>query len=736
MNGELPFESQRSRAVLFAVSTYPKGGDLYGTVDGPLHNVDALEPIVRNPQILGFERVECYRDPTRIEILSALESMRELPPDEYLDTLLVYYCGHGVKVRGDYFLTGTDLDAKLIGDTSINIDTFRQKFLTIPAECKILILDACYSASAFKKSLGNDIDLLTNKLHDMAKDSASFNASDPKRKGLYAIASAGHDILADADQEGTNYTAFSGLLINRLRQGFPESRDPRVSLKHLFDVLKAEAQRHEYPIPRESEKDGLGSWALIGNVNGMPSYDSTPSQKDPILFEHVSVLTRNLNRIKKDRDWMFDIEVLLKNQMSRELWQGFVEEMGSHLQIQLDSLNILTQRLHSEDKSRAIDADWQHFWKIFHQSTGLFHETLEFIIGVLLRDNLLYQYHTKEQSETAQTYLIADELILRATDITYRKEEKKNDGQHTRSPARATVPAQMDTRIRTLAGLIRFRFPGWTIWHLPQLGYEYSRIVLDRNERLTKILDAFQGRYGEMTRVRVLFADAMATYWLGPAYALQQILTTLDPCRIEESVAAPSEESATSDESVVITSEESATPDIDRAEVILNVLNSMNEKETDKHEHQSDPYKDVIERLRKRWETALRRANKIGDTNDVMKALGWPESRLKDLKEFAQEAWSIIDEVYKQDLPYPGFSEYEGWQKSLEWAAVWEKQLRREDKNLTPVRVSRLTALRDVFNAGWLCRLNYPEDSEKIARAMHKTCKKILRSDLKRFEKA
>ena len=259
-----PFDPKNSIALIIGVSEYPMGGEIYEPVKAVENNVRDLANLLRDSEIFGFEYVESLLNPPKSEIIKKLKSLQSA--NEYFDTILVYYCGHGIKVSGEYFITGTDVDHEIPSESSIKFEEFEKYFLTIPTSKRILILDSCYSGSVFKKGLGADADLLDVSIDKLTEEAKAYEDADNRRQGIFAIASADRDVQADASHSGSNYTGFTGVLIKRLNTGFPHDPHLRVPIQELVRMLKVDANSAAIPEPRESDKFGLGSWPLVGNL--------------------------------------------------------------------------------------------------------------------------------------------------------------------------------------------------------------------------------------------------------------------------------------------------------------------------------------------------------------------------------------------------------------------------------------------------------------------------------------
>jgi hypothetical protein len=148
------FDASKSFALLFGVATYARG-DLFEPIPQVKNNLEALATILSDKNIFGFERqnIEALPDPTNGKIAEQLEKIRTRIPD--LDTLFVYYCGHGVVQSGQFFLTGSDAGETI--PQKLAFAAFEDIFVRVNAQRKILVLDSCFSGRAIGLSADQSI---------------------------------------------------------------------------------------------------------------------------------------------------------------------------------------------------------------------------------------------------------------------------------------------------------------------------------------------------------------------------------------------------------------------------------------------------------------------------------------------------------------------------------------------------------------------------------------------------
>jgi hypothetical protein len=275
-----------------------------------------------------------------------------------------------------------------------------------------------------------------------------------------------------------------------------------------------------------------------------------------------------------------------------------------------------------------------------------------------------------------------------------------------------------DAFSRTHARIIRLRFPAWTIWNLPLVAHEVGHVAhavvlnqeRDQDDSL-QLLTSFMAsqrdsviendtdlselhkRGGEQqseserlahSRLRVLLADAFATYTMGPAYACSAIMLRLNPA-----VEAPRD----------------MPSDIRRAHVILSMLHSMNGADGSL----SKPYDLVIKRLEDSWEKALDRS---APTSKLTASDAGHLSRLAEA--FTRD---VAPQIFTTAARYPHTAPRDGWTKAQEWGNNWWAQCEKGESFSVPENPSG--KLRDVLNAVWFCRLSITDNS-KARNRVHK----------------
>lgn len=345
----------------------------------------------------------------------------------------------------------------------------------------------------------------------------------------------------------------------------------------------------------------------------------------------------------------------------------------------------------------ALKEAWAQYAQIHQVSQTYLRECLEITGSLAIRNKEL----------DSRIFYIADALIRSCLQISGAD-----------SSYYVMVHGVEDTLSRTRTRIIRLRFSEWTLWDLPLAAHELGHVVImqqlieetrpdyEETRKLTNFRDLLRTSLLERehelaekaaetwaaTRVRVLLADAFATYIMGPAYASAAIMLRLNP-------AFPAQRDRPSD--------------VDRAEVILSVLRALNDRAGI-----PKPYTDVITALQQAWQSA---ATQAADTV----VLDTPTSAW--LSELAAEFVRTVAPAFLYNgAIYPDG----GWTTAQQWAAAWQDRRKRNADLRVPEPEGKL---RDVLNAVWLYRLQQPlDDHREVGTVGQKLCTEIIEEPKRR----
>lgn len=211
-----------------------------------------LRTALTDPTTGGFTADTCQviaepTDPGRLARV-LLEAARTT-----LDTLLVYYAGHGVLDEDNNLhlaLNRTSTDQALVPDTALPFARVRSILRASPATNRIVILDCCFAGRA---------------IHDMSGPDLSTRAV---ISGSYVLTATDADKTARAPG-GARHTAFTGALLDLLHGGIPDGPD-LLTLEAIYPHLRHCLLGQGLPEPRRQGTDTAAGLALTRNPAARP----------------------------------------------------------------------------------------------------------------------------------------------------------------------------------------------------------------------------------------------------------------------------------------------------------------------------------------------------------------------------------------------------------------------------------------------------------------------------------
>ncbi|MFG3679331.1 caspase domain-containing protein [Micromonospora chalcea] len=252
MSARLP-DRQTSRALLIGASRFSNEG--LHDLPSVINNVHALAEVLTDPALGALDQSTCrvLTDPT---MQQQVGGHIHAVADEALDTLVLYYAGHGVlDQRGDLFLAiePTDPDPRRVHYSGVPMAWLRSALADSPARNRILILDCCFSGRA-AEAMSGTTSAISGKL---------------QVSGTYTLASAPAYETAVAPV-GSQFTAFTGELLKTLRQGVP-GNSPLLTLGDIYPALSRALLASGMPRPQRLGTDLADHIALTRNSAYQPA---------------------------------------------------------------------------------------------------------------------------------------------------------------------------------------------------------------------------------------------------------------------------------------------------------------------------------------------------------------------------------------------------------------------------------------------------------------------------------
>lgn len=235
---QLP-DKESSRAILLGCEKF-ESPDL---ADLPAigRNLTDLQALLTNPDTGAFDKhhTGILRAKDCAGVRSVYQALRSAATAA-TDTFLVYYAGHGLTSmrRNELYLCLADTAPDALSVSGLSVDQIREVFLDCPARNRILILDCCFSGRATSDYMATTSDLL---------------AGQSEITGTYTLASA-PPTAASLAPPGERYTAFTGALLDMLRDGEPSGPE-LLTLDVLYGGLRRRMNARGFPLPTQRGTD-------------------------------------------------------------------------------------------------------------------------------------------------------------------------------------------------------------------------------------------------------------------------------------------------------------------------------------------------------------------------------------------------------------------------------------------------------------------------------------------------
>ncbi|MGW5663958.1 caspase, EACC1-associated type [Streptomyces sp. NPDC003758] len=264
--------------------------------------------------------------------------------DEATDTLIVYFAGHGMRdtESADLYLALGDTREHL-GYTAVAYQHLRAALRAARARRKIVVLDCCFSGRA-ARALAGDGDVL---------------AAQAAVDGAYVLTASPRDRLALAP-DGERYTAFTGELLDVLRQGVRDGPE-LIDLDTLYRVLEERLRAKNRPLPQRSQENGVGRLPLARNKARASRH--TPA--GPVLAADVRAavvatglaLARLLRADGNVRDALTVLRLALQEQTGGA--------RGDLLAVQLELSELLAETGQVKEAIEVLELAFQQVHKVY-----------------------------------------------------------------------------------------------------------------------------------------------------------------------------------------------------------------------------------------------------------------------------------------------------------------------------------------------------------------------------------
>jgi hypothetical protein len=413
---------------------------------------------------------------------------------------------------------------------------------------------------------------------------------------------------------------------------------------------------------------------------------------DPILKLRLDMLNENLQTALRMTSYLSaDLDALGID--TEALKQAFEHHTGLQQKL-LDRARETLGRIDATNRDEVRTA-WDEYAKLSELNGQIYREFLEAMLGLAIRRNAIDDKFCK----------VADALIHNMKSFLVRGDA-------------LAIPASQEAYSRTLARLVRMRFPEWSIWSMPLVAHEFGHVVIEdvddleafaKNEAATLAVkdpgylpapkdepEKRKNRAIEQrmyNRVRQLIADAFAVYTIGPSYACSLIFLRLRPVSPD--------------------SAEGYARDAERATVAIEMLRMMAAAVPPPMN-----YTDIMQELEQVWAGMLDRSGgeplMAADRGVLLKLVGRIKTVLEDL---------LVNAGYRNSIPGGA-----GWSKAYQWYSLWAEKGKQTPNNLpVPEDITASSKVYDALNAAWAYRLfSKPQNLEPVAKATLGICNAII----------
>lgn len=239
--------------VLIGTSKCPRDPDNFPALPEVRENVRVFRDLLIDPTLIGVpsDRVHTFLDePNACTLAERLLDVTLAP----VDTLIVYYAGHGTiaEESSDLLLTVSGTTHKARDFNALPVAAVRRAIKNSSAPKRVLIIDSCFSGRAFD-FLAGPPDVMRSKI---------------QVKGTFAIASAPPNEIARA-RGVDGCTAFSGQFLRALRDGIPS--DQRVLTLGAIYARVKEQLGEGYPEPQRANWQDADQLSIAANRQYVPS---------------------------------------------------------------------------------------------------------------------------------------------------------------------------------------------------------------------------------------------------------------------------------------------------------------------------------------------------------------------------------------------------------------------------------------------------------------------------------
>ena len=220
----------------------------WASLNSPKNDVLAISKVLKNK--FKFEKVITVVDANKQKIIDSLNELADITTDT--DYVLIYYSGHGERISNSTYWIPIDGPKKWRYDSWISISEISNFIENINAHDLVLMVDSCYTGSAFK---GTNVDDLKTKSYNHFKQLAQKLLD---RRSRYVLSSGGNEPVDDTFDG--KHSIFAKSFLNSLETAAVINME---SIYRIIDRAHGEMDQRPYLYSPERWGHGGGDFIFV-----------------------------------------------------------------------------------------------------------------------------------------------------------------------------------------------------------------------------------------------------------------------------------------------------------------------------------------------------------------------------------------------------------------------------------------------------------------------------------------
>ncbi|WP_168651687.1 caspase family protein [Dolichospermum sp. UHCC 0352] len=212
-------------ALLIGVSEYEPG---LTPLPAATKDVEAMQRVLQNPDIGGFDEVKVLVNPPRQEMEEAIEMLFDDRQKD--DLLLLFFSGHGIKdEEGNLYFATHNTRKNLLQSTTVSAKVVHQVMKNSRSKREVVILDCCFSG-AFGKELSAKGDGFVDIKNQLGGEGRAVLTSSSSTQYSFEL-------------QGADTSTYTRYIVEGLKTGAADrDEDGSISVDELHEYAKSKVQ--------------------------------------------------------------------------------------------------------------------------------------------------------------------------------------------------------------------------------------------------------------------------------------------------------------------------------------------------------------------------------------------------------------------------------------------------------------------------------------------------------------